>query len=466
MDAQKTGKLINYLRSKKGLTQKQLAEQVNVSDKAVSKWERGDGCPDVGLLPTLAQVLETDVDSLLKGELPARKVLTEEEMKAMLAKMEAASGNEDKTDRRFLKNQNARILIYDFKRPSIFSKYQMRMICNLFVSTICEKLRSDILSNRNDIRNIQIVSVDELTNAEFLRTIPQRNFFYNYDYNNFGFAVEIDPQIGKVILKQDAKKYPEVTQTDLDCLELAFVNPFVRLMQNAFYENTDKSISQAEFDKSLTESTVLPVVFNGVACGERLEEMCLLVTLCLESDSESGMINIQFNYAYFCNFCRKLGFFGREEDNIQLHYLTDIKTKLVENNVFVELGRYRSDSFAFEPGSIFVTQKRAGEPFNVVIEKQVRFTGETVVIDNNFGTRIVCKANDDDKILYNEDHYIAIRLGETFIPKEDFDKIGEGTVLELNTLAGEALSIIQDGKCIARGEIVIIDDLYGIRICD
>ena len=138
----------------------------------------------------------------------------------------------------------------------------------------------------------------------------------------------------------------------------------------------------------------------------------------------------------------------------------------MENNVFVELGRYRSDSFAFEPGSIFVTQKRAGEPFNVVIEKQVRFTGETVVVDNNFGTRIVCKANDDDKILYNEDHYIAIRLGETFIPKEDFDKIGEGTVLELNTLAGEALGIIQDGKCIARGEIVIVDDLYGIRICD
>ena len=102
MDAQKTGKLINYLRSKKGLTQKQLAEQVNVSDKAVSKWERGDGCPDVGLLPALAQVLETDVDSLLKGELPAKKVLTEEEMKAMLAKMENASGNEDKSDRRFL----------------------------------------------------------------------------------------------------------------------------------------------------------------------------------------------------------------------------------------------------------------------------------------------------------------------------------------------------------------------------
>lgn len=67
MDAQKIGNLINYLRIKKALTQKQLAAQINVSDKAVSKWERGDGCPDVGILPKLAEVLETDVDSLLKG---------------------------------------------------------------------------------------------------------------------------------------------------------------------------------------------------------------------------------------------------------------------------------------------------------------------------------------------------------------------------------------------------------------
>ena len=80
MDAQRTGKLINYLRSKKSLTQKELAAQINVSDKAVSKWERGDGCPDVGILPALAQALGTDVDSLLNGELKEisseRRILT------------------------------------------------------------------------------------------------------------------------------------------------------------------------------------------------------------------------------------------------------------------------------------------------------------------------------------------------------------------------------------------------------
>ena len=75
MDAIKTGKIINYLRSLKGMTQKELAAKINVSDKAVSKWERGDGCPDVGILPLLAENLDCDVDSLIKGELPAKKVI-------------------------------------------------------------------------------------------------------------------------------------------------------------------------------------------------------------------------------------------------------------------------------------------------------------------------------------------------------------------------------------------------------
>ena len=102
MEAQKTGKLINYLRTKKGLTQKELAQQINVSDKAVSKWERGDGCPDVAILPNLAAVLETDVDSILNGEIKRRE-LTEEEVQKMLAEANKQNGW-DKINKQFLKN--------------------------------------------------------------------------------------------------------------------------------------------------------------------------------------------------------------------------------------------------------------------------------------------------------------------------------------------------------------------------
>lgn len=69
MDCEKTGALIRRLRKEKGLTQCQLATQIQVSDKAVSKWERGQGCPDVSLLPALAQVLCVHLDALMRGDI-------------------------------------------------------------------------------------------------------------------------------------------------------------------------------------------------------------------------------------------------------------------------------------------------------------------------------------------------------------------------------------------------------------
>ena len=69
VDTTKIGELICTLRKEKGLTQVQLAERLNVSDKAVSKWERGLGCPDVSLLARLSQVFAVDLEKLLAGEL-------------------------------------------------------------------------------------------------------------------------------------------------------------------------------------------------------------------------------------------------------------------------------------------------------------------------------------------------------------------------------------------------------------
>lgn len=68
MDARNTGALIAARRKALGLTQKQLAERLLVSDKAVSKWENGASYPEVTLLPPLAQLLGITVDELLAGE--------------------------------------------------------------------------------------------------------------------------------------------------------------------------------------------------------------------------------------------------------------------------------------------------------------------------------------------------------------------------------------------------------------
>ena len=65
MDALETGKRIQELRKQHGWTQKELAERICVSDKAVSKWERGLNFPDMALLKPLAETLDTSVTELL-----------------------------------------------------------------------------------------------------------------------------------------------------------------------------------------------------------------------------------------------------------------------------------------------------------------------------------------------------------------------------------------------------------------
>lgn len=73
MDNAKIGSLIYRLRKEKGYTQLQLADILNISDKTISKWERGQGCPDISLLKSLSEVFGVDMEKLLAGELDENK---------------------------------------------------------------------------------------------------------------------------------------------------------------------------------------------------------------------------------------------------------------------------------------------------------------------------------------------------------------------------------------------------------
>ncbi|MBQ8297840.1 MAG: helix-turn-helix domain-containing protein [Ruminococcus sp.] len=69
MNQNETGALIRSLRLEQGLTQQKLADRIGVTDKAVSKWERGIGCPDPSVLGSLADALGTEVGTLLSGKI-------------------------------------------------------------------------------------------------------------------------------------------------------------------------------------------------------------------------------------------------------------------------------------------------------------------------------------------------------------------------------------------------------------
>ena len=69
MDNKKIGQLIRELRKERHMTQAQLAEQLRVSDKTVSKWETGKGGPELSLLTEISKIFEIDLQNLLAGEL-------------------------------------------------------------------------------------------------------------------------------------------------------------------------------------------------------------------------------------------------------------------------------------------------------------------------------------------------------------------------------------------------------------
>ena len=82
MEQKTIGKFITALRKANGMTQKNLADQLNVSDKTVSRWERDEGAPDLAMIPVIAEIFGVTCDELLRGERksPAeRKLMSEQE---------------------------------------------------------------------------------------------------------------------------------------------------------------------------------------------------------------------------------------------------------------------------------------------------------------------------------------------------------------------------------------------------
>lgn len=98
--ANSIGTRIAEARKRKGLTQDQLAEAMGVSPQAVSKWENDISCPDITLLPQLADYFGISVDDLLRGpSAPEAQIVPEEERKdfnKMMLRINVLSAEGDK----------------------------------------------------------------------------------------------------------------------------------------------------------------------------------------------------------------------------------------------------------------------------------------------------------------------------------------------------------------------------------
>lgn len=127
MDQAKIGKFIAEKRRQRGLTQRTLAEQLLVSDKAVSKWERGICLPNIELLSPLAELLDVNVKTLLTGEdeAKAEESLPEDKIVINTVELYTKENHRKEKKKRFIFCISLTIVTFTLVVLPLYSKYNV-----------------------------------------------------------------------------------------------------------------------------------------------------------------------------------------------------------------------------------------------------------------------------------------------------------------------------------------------------
>lgn len=158
MDKHSIGKTIAQLRKAKGWTQAELAEQLNVSDKAVSKWESEAGFPEFTMFPLLANLFGVSIDYLMTGKEPEAVILT-------MSKAELCAKNDDVTlldqiDPNHV-DENGHNLSYYVQKYESVNVYNA---CGTLKMDIVENIRMALIAN--NIKRLEACQIKRLTRID------------------------------------------------------------------------------------------------------------------------------------------------------------------------------------------------------------------------------------------------------------------------------------------------------------
>ena len=150
------GKRIAALRKQKELKQDDIAQLLEVSPQAVSKWENDQTCPDIGLLPKLAQILGVTTDELLSGKqaLQEVRVLPPEQrkdIKDMLLRIIVDSANGDKVRINLPMALVQVAMEMDVEMPQISGKEALK---NIDLNQIMELVRQGAIGNLVEVESV------------------------------------------------------------------------------------------------------------------------------------------------------------------------------------------------------------------------------------------------------------------------------------------------------------------------
>ena len=188
MSKHSIGKTIATLRKTKGWTQVELAEKLNVSDKAVSKWESEAGLPEISQLPAMATLFGVTIDYLMTGKTPEKEIVTISKAE-LCAKTDDVSLAEEVKDLPHDEN-NKKIVDYILQYQSLNVFKKLCEIDSSFINRfkMLDAMRLAVVSNSLSILVGKVFSVDRNCKFTFenedeiksLLPVEDKEYFRNY----------------------------------------------------------------------------------------------------------------------------------------------------------------------------------------------------------------------------------------------------------------------------------------------
>lgn len=221
MENEKIGKFISLLRKEKKLTQKELADKLNITDRAVSKWERGINCPDISLLEELSNILDVSVIELLKGKRNPNYNISNKEI------IETLNYTKKEKNKKILKIANCItlaiisiilmiiVITATIDIIKVSKKYTFTYNLNEEVITYNTNNKEliDIIKNNQGIYSneeyneiLNYVNTIELLDNNYIRKLDNQKYINLSDINNLKL-VNLDNNIYNIILNYDLNKY-------------------------------------------------------------------------------------------------------------------------------------------------------------------------------------------------------------------------------------------------------------------
>ena len=197
MDNIKTGNLIRELRREKGITQKDLADQLHITDRAVSKWERGLCSPDIALLEPLSEILGVKITDIISGTKTADSMDAETERKVN----ELLSYSEDELNKKTKSYKKTVIILSVIAGLSL-----LLWVFNFFSPVIFQRGNpipyiSAAMKIDKDSRYVQ-VNVDDTYDVYISVRGDKESLFYDLAYSK---GMEFVEQAGSSYIFSDGK---------------------------------------------------------------------------------------------------------------------------------------------------------------------------------------------------------------------------------------------------------------------